>query len=252
MTESIRFDRAVEYYDRTRALAPEVVARQTAILMHELRDRGSVLEVGVGTGRIAVTLDVPVVGLDLSRPMMEVLRTKSTVIPLVEGDATRLPFPDGVFGAAYAAHVFHLIAAWETALAELVRVVRPGGVILAVRGSGSTDVGREMARRFLDAAGAAVHRIGADTIAHVDDAAARLGLPVRELDQIVRVEDRPLSAFVDELEQGMFAGVWEIDAEVRRRAADRLRAWVVAEHGSADAVVPATSSFAWHAYDVPS
>lgn len=112
MSESIAFDRAAEYYDRTRALPDAVVAQQTRLLMGELLGRASTLEVGIGTGRVAVTLDVPIVGLDLSRPMMDVLRTKTSAIPLVEGDATRLPFPDGSFGAAYAAHVLHLIPPW--------------------------------------------------------------------------------------------------------------------------------------------
>lgn len=61
---SVRFDRAAEYYDRTRALPGDVAERQRDLLHRELRGRGTVLEVGVGTGRVAVTLDVDVVGLD--------------------------------------------------------------------------------------------------------------------------------------------------------------------------------------------
>src|SRR5687767_1296297 len=107
MTDSIKFDRAAEYYDRTRALPDDVNARQAELLMAELAGAERVLEVGIGTGRIAVTLDLPIIGLDLSRPMMGVLRTKTSAIPLVEGDGTRLPFPDARFDAAYVAHVLH-------------------------------------------------------------------------------------------------------------------------------------------------
>ena len=74
------------------------------------------------------------VGLDLARPMMDMLRGEGggrLPFPLVQGDATRMPFRDGAFGAAYLRWVLQLIPAWRDALAEIVRVVRPGGVFLA-------------------------------------------------------------------------------------------------------------------------
>src|SRR5205807_8269675 len=76
---------------------------------------------------------VPLVGVDLSRPMLDRLVEKASgrpPFPLVVADATRLPFRDAAFGAAYAAHVLHLIPAWRDAVGELVRVVRPGGAVL--------------------------------------------------------------------------------------------------------------------------
>lgn len=248
MPESIKFDRAVEYYDRTRALPDDVVARQSAIVMAELQDRGVALEAGIGTGRIAVTLDVPIVGIDLSRPMMEVLRTKTSAIPLVEGDATRLPFPDDVFGAAYVAHVLHLIPTWEVALAELVRVVRPGGVVMAVRGSGATDVEREM-NQALELRS---HPIGAHTIEEIDEGARRLGLRVRALETITWTVDTNIADTIDAVRQGIWSGMWDRTDEERNTLADEVRDWAIERFGSADAVVPATSSFTWHAYDVPS
>jgi SAM-dependent methyltransferase len=243
----VRFDRAVEYYDRTRALPDDVVARQRELLHAELRDRGTVLEIGVGTGRIATTLDVPLVGLDLSRPMMEVLRSKSTAMPLIEGDATRLPFAAGTFGAAYAAHVFHLIPAWEDALAELVRVVGPGGVVLAVRGSGANDVERAMNRDL----GVRNPPLGAHLIEDIDDGARRLGLGVRALETITWTRPVQLSEIADNVEQGIWSGMWDLTPEQRRVEGARVRQWSVERYGAVDAVVDATSSFAWHAYDVP-
>lgn len=244
----MKFDRAVEYYDRTRALPDDVVDRQRALLMAELATCARVLEIGVGTGRIAVTLDVPIIGLDLSRPMMEVLRTKTDAIPLVEGDATRLPFPDDTFDAAYAAHVLHLIPAWESALAELVRVVRPGGVVLAVRGSGANDVERAMNRDL----GVRNKPVGAHLIEEIDDGARRLGLGVRALETITWTRPVSLSEIAANVEQGIWSGMWHLSEHERRHEGDRVRAWAEAEYGDVDAVVDATSSFAWHAYDVPS
>ena len=247
-SESIRFDRAAEYYDRTRSLPDEVNARQRDLLMAELGDCDRVLEVGVGTGRIAVTLDVPVIGLDLSRPMMEVLRTKTSAIPLVEGDATRLPFPDGAFDAAYVAHVLHLIPTWEDALAELVRVVRPGGRVLAVRGSGATDVEREM-NAVLSLRSRAV---GAHTIEEIDDGARRLGLGVRALETITWTLPTSLRDTVDSVREGIWSGLWDRTPDELDALATSVAAWATERFGSVDAVVPATASFAWHVYDVGS
>lgn len=252
MRESVRFDRAVAFYDKTRGLAPDLAAKQADLLHAELRGADSVLEIGVGTGRIALTLDVPLVGLDLSRPMMLELKAKGGTLPLIEGDATRLPFADATFGAAYAAHVFHLIPTWEAAFAELVRVVRPGGVLLTVRGSGRSDVGRAITARFFDALGRRNRAVGADRIEAVDEVALRHGLGVRVLPPIERTDALHVGEFLDTWERGEWSGIWDLAPAERRAAAAVVRAWLVEEYGSAEAEVPATSSFAWHAYDLPS
>ncbi|MFN2588949.1 MAG: class I SAM-dependent methyltransferase [Actinomycetota bacterium] len=119
MSDSIRFDRAVDYYDRTRALTPGTEERMVEVLARELQGRGRFLEIGAGTGRIALPLraaGVDVFGVDLSAPMLERLLSKGTA-PVVLGDATRLPFRDRSFGAALAVHVLHLIPAWRGAIA---------------------------------------------------------------------------------------------------------------------------------------
>lgn len=247
MSNSIRFDRAVEYYDRTRALPAEVSDRQAALLMAELAGSTRVLEVGIGTGRIAVTLGVPIVGLDLSRPMMQVLLEKTDVIPIVEGDARRLPFPDSCFDAAYVAHVLHLIPDWEQALAELARVVRPGGLVLAVRGSGATDIEREMNAAIQVRS----HPVGAHTIEEIDDGARRLGLTVRSLETITWTAPTDMRETVEQVAAGIWSGMWDRSSEELRDLSEHVRRWVVERFGSADAIVTATSSFAWHAYVVP-
>ena len=133
---SVVFDRAAEYYDETRGLTPEALARTVEVLNPELAPRGRCLEIGVGTGRIGLPLyrsGVDMTGLDLSRPMMFKLLEKAEgdVFPLVQGTATQLPFRDDAFGAGLIVHVLHLIPQWRSALDELVRVIRPGGAIVS-------------------------------------------------------------------------------------------------------------------------
>ncbi len=73
-TAGVAFDRAVGYYDQTRALPDEVMGEMTRMLLGELDGCGRCLEVAIGTGRMAIPLaeaGVPMYGVDLSFPMLE-------------------------------------------------------------------------------------------------------------------------------------------------------------------------------------
>src|SRR5438552_3071461 len=112
---SIVFDRAVEYYDQTRAAPPE---RHRELIDTLIRETGvqrddRVLEIGIGTGRIALSVAEHVkriVGIDLSQEMMGVLRRKqaasNALIDLAQANAVYLPFPDNTFDLTYAVHVY--------------------------------------------------------------------------------------------------------------------------------------------------
>ena len=56
MTESVSFDRAADYYDRTRAVADSVMAQLIPLLVAEIPPGEPCLEIGIGTGRIALPL----------------------------------------------------------------------------------------------------------------------------------------------------------------------------------------------------
>ena len=108
-------------------------ARATS-LTHLPATPGRVLIDGVGTG-----LDLPLlppqhhyVGLDLTAAMLARARPRSGHLDFraVQGDAQRLPFADAAFDHA----VLHLILAVvpnpNACLAEVARVVRPGGTVI--------------------------------------------------------------------------------------------------------------------------
>jgi SAM-dependent methyltransferase len=135
--DSVVFDRAAGDYDATRGLPPGAADPVAALLAEAgaLGPRTRLLEIGVGTGRIALPLarrGIRVVGADLSRAMLGRLVGKRAGLPVdpVRADAARLPFADASFDAALGVHVFHLIPRWREVLAELARVLRPGAPLL--------------------------------------------------------------------------------------------------------------------------
>ena len=103
--ESISFDRAAEYYDRTRSLSEGAMREMVGLLQRELEGRERCLEIGIGTGRIAIPLarrGVPVHGIDVSKAMVARLRSKpgGETIQVTIGDfaTTRV---DGSFSLVY-------------------------------------------------------------------------------------------------------------------------------------------------------
>lgn len=136
MSELKSFDRVAHVYDETRAMPPEVTARVAdaiACAAREVAALPRLLEVGIGTGRVAVPLaerGVRVSGADIAPKMLGVLRAKRADIPVLLAEATRLPFRDGAFDAALFVHVLHLVPDVDGVLREAVRVVHPGGAII--------------------------------------------------------------------------------------------------------------------------
>ena len=91
-----------------------------------------VLDVACGTGDLSLTLfeitGARVIGADFCRPMLEIAATKTPrELPLIEGDALSLPFRDGAFEVVTIAFGLRNLASVEGGLAELRRVLKPGG-----------------------------------------------------------------------------------------------------------------------------
>jgi SAM-dependent methyltransferase len=135
--ESVNFDRAASFYDATRSLPADAMRRLTDLLAGELAIRPPCLEIGVGTGRFALALrerGVAIAGADISGAMLRRLVANAggtAPLPLFQSDATRLPAGAGTFGSVLAVHVLHLIPEWRLAVDEAVRVLRPGGALVA-------------------------------------------------------------------------------------------------------------------------
>jgi phosphatidylethanolamine/phosphatidyl-N-methylethanolamine N-methyltransferase len=126
-------------YDVAFGGVSSVARKRATVLVNRLPGR-NVLEVGVGTGLALprYTPDKRIVGIDLSADMLALARRRvadlglRNVDGLLEMDAEATEFADGQFDTAVAMFVASVVPNPRRLLAELRRVVRPGGNILFV------------------------------------------------------------------------------------------------------------------------
>jgi demethylmenaquinone methyltransferase / 2-methoxy-6-polyprenyl-1,4-benzoquinol methylase len=124
-------------YDRYAALlsfGQDPRWRRFLVSRIEAGPRATVLDVATGTGAVARELlaqkQCTVVGLDQSPEMLaEARRRLPDSVTLVQGGAEELPFPDAAFDALTFTYLLRYVEEPAAVLAELARVVRPGGTI---------------------------------------------------------------------------------------------------------------------------
>jgi ubiquinone/menaquinone biosynthesis C-methylase UbiE len=144
---SEEFARWSESYDRS-VLQWLLFGPSHRVLIRRIRavvgDRPCrVLDVGCGTGQFAARVKralphARVWGVDLVADMLEKGRPRwrhhaGEVLP-VQGDSERLPFASGSFDFVTCANSFHHYPRQDRAVAEMHRVLRPGGRLLIIDG----------------------------------------------------------------------------------------------------------------------
>lgn len=128
-----------ELVNRVMSLGQVERWRRAAAEEARVPPEGWVLDVATGEGGMARALlrrwpGVNVVGLDFNREMLRMGRVHSAGWPIrwAEGDALRLPFPDGFFDAVVNAFMLRNVTDGRATLAEQARVVRPGGRVVCL------------------------------------------------------------------------------------------------------------------------
>jgi ubiquinone/menaquinone biosynthesis C-methylase UbiE len=191
---------AADYDDTLPAHVVEHYLRKRTAFVVANCPRGAGLDVGCGTGALAARLAAAgydMVGADPSEGMLAVLRERAPAVTAVAAHGTSLPFADASFDLVISVAVMHHIAdagAVRRTLAEMVRVLRPGGrVVVWDHNPRNPYWGRLMARvpqdtgderligevELLDglrAAGAAIVR--SEQLGLVPDFVPRAALPV--------------------------------------------------------------------------
>jgi arsenite methyltransferase len=139
MPDQLEFDeeraRAIE---ATYATDDIVGQRRATLAALDLEPGERVLDIGCGPGYLVEEMaervgpEGSVHGLDPSPSMLAIARRRAGAAELSEGDALALPVPDASFDAAVSTQVYEYVADMPAALAEVRRVLRPGGRLLVL------------------------------------------------------------------------------------------------------------------------
>jgi ubiquinone/menaquinone biosynthesis C-methylase UbiE len=251
---SIAFDRAVEYYDQTRTMPPE---RHRVLIESLVREAGiaydaRVLEIGIGTGRIALSVVEHVrrlFGIDLSFEMMGVIRRKliqaEANIYLAQADAVQLPFSENTFDAVYGVHVLHLIQGWQNALGEVRRVQRPNGrLVVSFHKREDNSPNIELRRQLhvlVQSKGIDTQRPGARSEEEIYAAIEKQFSSLRIVSVNEWTEGEVPEKILGELDRQIFSETWMIPRAVMDEVMPRLRAW--AEEHFGDLTQPVEVSY---------
>lgn len=175
--ETERQRRLMRFLDAQNESADIQAGKQEVLRLLRIEPNHVVLDAGSGLGTDLLQLAELVwpwgraVGIDSSAAMLAEasrrLEGLDLPIELVQGDVEDLPFPDATFDAVRSERVFQHLQDPDRAVAELVRVTKPGGRIAifdAERGLGGLSVGEpelelRLERMFREAPGAANIRL---------------------------------------------------------------------------------------------
>lgn len=145
------YDLTAHRYDAIKHFRPDF---ETRCLGEPLADalqfirQPMVLDVATGTGRLPLVLLAQqsfrghIVGLDHARRMLKIATQKMqdyrNRLTLIWCDAARLPFPEAAFDAVTCLEMLEFTPDPSAQLAEIVRVLRPGGILLTTRRRGTS------------------------------------------------------------------------------------------------------------------
>jgi len=138
----------------------DVAWRRELIGLCDLPPHGLLLDVGTGTGDIAKEAlrqhpSVTAIGCDFTfemmaagRPLASQLATRNSHPHFSQGDALHLPFPDNRFDAVTSGFLLRNVTDLDAALAEQVRVTKPGGRVICLETAPPSQVMLGPAVRF--------------------------------------------------------------------------------------------------------
>ena len=142
MASSMTFDEQAALQIEALYTTPNVAATRAVVFRAlEPRPGERIVDLGCGPGfmtrelALAVGRRGRVRGLDLSEPMLGLARRRCAELPAVElivGDMTALDLPDGSLDAAVALQSLEYVPEVARAMAEIARVLRPGGRAVAL------------------------------------------------------------------------------------------------------------------------
>jgi len=233
----VNFDRVADIYDETRGI-PETVVAQVSDRIVSATGAGTdtrFLEIGIGTGRIALPLiqaGYEFTGVDISEKMLDRLRDKAVEKPNLHlrlANIADLPFDDNSFDVAIAVHVLHLVPEWLQALSEVQRVLKPGGYFVlgddqSPPESPFADLRRQWRAIVRELGGELRPRYGAweDVIAELTE--RNWPIAIYRACRWEQAGASPLDA-IEKLSRRTFSDSWSVSDDVMETTRGRLLEW---------------------------
>ena len=236
------FTSIAESYDSSRNIPDHVLSTAFDRLVANdlLPDRGRVLDIGCGTGQLALPLarrGYDVVGVDISEAMLRIATEKadpSWSLDLQVGKAESLEFPDASFDAIVISKLLQHVGEWKAAVTEMVRVARPGSHIIHVNETGAFRHSVRRRMEHLADEASYTHRY-AGTIDHNEIAAAfeELGCIRQEINwpDLTWKFQISFGAAIEAFGYRQFAEFWCIPNDLYDAMMEKLRAWAESLEG---------------------
>jgi SAM-dependent methyltransferase len=253
------FDSAAQSYDAARGFPPGVGEQVARAAADWLGSGARVLEVGIGTGRIAkplLALGMQVTGVDVSRQMMA--RLRQTLPPglappaLTQAGVAYLPFAAHRFDAVVSVHVFQLIADWPSALSEVRRALRPGGNFLnGYEWRPPDSPGARLMERWraiLKAAGQPALSAGARDFSDLKIELTRAGAVYEERVVGAWTANRTLARHLETIEHRTWSPGAGVPENAYASCLAQLRSWALEEFGALDREYSVPHRFVWQCF----
>jgi SAM-dependent methyltransferase len=235
VAQRVDFSANAPIYDRRHGVVLEPSAARQLALAADLLPDDRVLEIGAGTGRVAIAfaaIGCHTVALDPALAMLHGLRRKSpeSGVHVVAAEGARLPFTDGSFDGVILARILYLMSDWETVVQRALEVLKPGGSLLHEWGNGQGSEEwvqiREKARTLFQQAGVdQPFHPGARSEDEVDRYMVRLGSERRNELPMGPGPGMTLREFVGRIASGELSYIWSIPKPVQELCLPQLQEW---------------------------
>lgn len=246
------FDRIAGKYDESRGLPPGVPERICRWVLSRLPSDPAIVELGVGTGRIArpfIEQGVSYTGLDISEQMLARAREKlggdQHRAQLLIADITQpLPVPPHSQDAVLAVHILHLVDPVLT-LTQVRRALKPGGALVwGYQHHDELSPKKRIRSMFYETAAQLGHGHRRDfTVPRARQLLTEWGARVTQHAVTAWSQPHSCQSVLDELHHRVISSTWEIPESILQVAIRQTEAWTRAEYGDLTRIHPNDERF---------